>query len=264
KSITGFSLVELSIVLVILGLLVGGILSGQALIRAAELRSVVTEHQKYFTAVQTYRDKYFALPGDNTNATMLWGKDNAACAAHTGTAATAGTCNGDGDGRIEPAAAASSTGEIQQFWKQLALAGLIEGTFPGISDSGSAGHCNVGSACPRARIANAGWAVEWRGNYAGDSYAYTADYGNYLVMGTQNAVYLPNNSVLRPTEAWNIDKKVDDGKPGTGTMIALEGAAWGGAATSKCTTSTSQSDYAGEYNLSGSGVICALMFLRQF
>ncbi|MFZ4541879.1 MAG: type II secretion system protein [Rickettsiales bacterium] len=53
-----FSLVELSIVLVILGLLVGGILSGQALIRASELRSVSTEQQRYFTAIQTFRDKY--------------------------------------------------------------------------------------------------------------------------------------------------------------------------------------------------------------
>ena len=69
-----FSLVELSIVLVILGLLTGGILTGQNLIRAAELRSVVTEFQTYQTAVMTFRDKYFALPGDMTNATDFWGE----------------------------------------------------------------------------------------------------------------------------------------------------------------------------------------------
>ena len=64
----GFSLVELSIVLVILGLLIGGILTGQSLIRAAELRSVTTQYQGYVTAVNTFRDKYFALPGDMPNA----------------------------------------------------------------------------------------------------------------------------------------------------------------------------------------------------
>lgn len=56
----GFSLVELSIVLVILGLLTGGILAGQSLIRAAELRAVSTEYSRYATAVQSFRDKYFA------------------------------------------------------------------------------------------------------------------------------------------------------------------------------------------------------------
>lgn len=58
-----FSLVELSIVLVILGLLTGGILAGQSLIRAAELRAVSTEYSRYITATQSFRDKYFAVPG---------------------------------------------------------------------------------------------------------------------------------------------------------------------------------------------------------
>ena len=59
-----FSLVELSIVLVILGLLVGGVLSGQALIQAAQLRAVSEEYTKYTTAALTFRDKYLATPGD--------------------------------------------------------------------------------------------------------------------------------------------------------------------------------------------------------
>ena len=70
---SGFSLVELSIVLVILGLLTGGILAGQNLIRAAELRSVTTQFQNYHAAVMTFRDKYFALPGDMANAEDFWG-----------------------------------------------------------------------------------------------------------------------------------------------------------------------------------------------
>ena len=66
----GFSLVELSIVLVILGLLTGGILAGQSLIRAAELRSISTDYSRYIAAVQAFRDKYFALPGDSLARTM--------------------------------------------------------------------------------------------------------------------------------------------------------------------------------------------------
>ncbi|MFM9890490.1 MAG: type II secretion system protein, partial [Rickettsiales bacterium] len=89
----GFSLVELSIVLVILGLLTGGILSGQSLIRAAELRSVSTEYNRYVTAVQTFRDKYFALPGDMTNAQSFWGS-SANCPGTSAQGNTDGkTCN---------------------------------------------------------------------------------------------------------------------------------------------------------------------------
>ena len=69
----GFSLLELSIVLVILGLLAGGVLSGKSLIRAAELRTIGTERDRFRTAMYAFRDKYFMLPGDISNATSFWG-----------------------------------------------------------------------------------------------------------------------------------------------------------------------------------------------
>ena len=59
---SAFTLVELSIVLIIVGLLVGGVLTGQALIRAAELRAITTEKDKYITTLYAFRDKYQALP----------------------------------------------------------------------------------------------------------------------------------------------------------------------------------------------------------
>ena len=96
-----FSLVELSIVLVILGLLVGGILGGQSLIRAAELRSVAVDKDKFTTAINAFRVKYSAIPGDMTNATDYWGTfstDNITCAydLHPGTQ----TCNGNGNAKV--------------------------------------------------------------------------------------------------------------------------------------------------------------------
>lgn len=121
----GFSLVELSVVLVILGLLVGGILAGQSLIHAAELRSINANAQKFITATHAFRDKYMALPGDMPNATAFWGAINATpatCAAtnlYTGNA----TCDGDGNGLIENFEASKF------FWSQLTLAGLLEGKY---------------------------------------------------------------------------------------------------------------------------------------
>src|SRR3954471_15989161 len=64
----GFTLIELSIVLVIIGLVVGGVLVGQDLIKAAQIRSAVSKIEKYNTAVHTFRTKYNALPGDIPNA----------------------------------------------------------------------------------------------------------------------------------------------------------------------------------------------------
>src|SRR3569833_2534544 len=128
----GFTLVELSIVLVILGLLVGGVLTGQSLIRAAELRSVTTQEQRYVTAVQTFRDKYFALPGDMTNATAYWGTATACPGDYPSPAATSATCNGDGDVQI-------FSRETFRFCQQLANAGLGGGGGGGGPGAGAGG-----------------------------------------------------------------------------------------------------------------------------
>jgi prepilin-type N-terminal cleavage/methylation domain-containing protein len=73
RNTRGFTLVELSIVLVILGLLAGGVLAGQGLIRAAELRSITTDQQRFLIAIRAFRDQYRSLPGDMPNATLVWG-----------------------------------------------------------------------------------------------------------------------------------------------------------------------------------------------
>jgi len=125
-----FSLVELSIVLVILGLLTGGILGGQSLIRAAEMRSISTEHARWVAAAQTFRDKYFALPGDMSNATKFWGTADAASCSLTSTG-DARTCDGNGNGVLNYSFSGNTAHEHFRFWQQLANAGLIEGNYSG-------------------------------------------------------------------------------------------------------------------------------------
>lgn len=150
---TGFSLVELSIVLVILGLLTGGILAGQNLIRAAELRSVVTEFQSYQTAVRTFQGKYFSLPGDMPNATDFWGapgNNTANCPATAGTGSQ--TCNGDGDGVVDINNVANQYDEPLLFWQHLANSGLIEGSYTGIAGGAGTGHTIPGVNGPRSKI----------------------------------------------------------------------------------------------------------------
>lgn len=68
----GFSLLELSIVLVMIGLLAGGVTYGRDLIRESEMRSLMSDIKKYHTAIISFRDKYRALPGDFNKAGLIW------------------------------------------------------------------------------------------------------------------------------------------------------------------------------------------------
>jgi prepilin-type N-terminal cleavage/methylation domain-containing protein len=258
----GFSLVELSIVLVILGLLVGGVLSGQALIHAAELRSVTNDFQKYTAATNTFRDKYFALPGDMKNATSFWGSaggtgSNAACqaAAHTGTL----TCNGDGDGILKFTVAAQIY-EGSHYWQHLANAGLIEGTYNG------SGTLIPGTDVPRSKIGdNYFYPMAGGGYHAGDAYAYAADYGkNFYLFANYNTWFTtPGSAPFIPEDAWHIDTKLDDGKPGTGIILAVKG----DNAASFCTTGDNlapPADVNATYQLSKTAKDCTLEFIRVF
>ncbi|MFZ4541485.1 MAG: type II secretion system protein [Rickettsiales bacterium] len=234
-----FTLVELSIVLVILGLLVGGILSGQALIRAAELRAVSTEYSRYVTATHTFRDKYLALPGDMNNAVSFWG---------------AATVNGNGDGVVNTGAAGAS-GEIFQYWNQLAQARLIEGTYTGIAGVGGSGHAIIGTNVPASRLPSTGWTDYYMGNYAGNGEMWTYDYGNNTFFwGASSVGHVTYTSALKPEEAWNIDSKIDDGKPGLGKVMVM----WNGCTDAIASTGNASASYA----LGNATIVCRFVFPR--
>ncbi len=257
-----FSLVELSIVLVILGLLTGGILAGQSLIRAAELRAVTTEYQRYYTATQAFRDKYFALPGDWNNAQAVWGVQGTNCSGTVTTLTTTGTCNGDNSNTIDFSATNGGTAEAWQYWRQLALAGLIEGSYTGISGTNWYDY-TAGTNVPKSKMNGAAWAAANASNYAGDTTTYKFDYGNMLKF-----IYLSSAAstpVLKPEEAWNIDTKMDDGLPGAGKIIAWNPNGWYNASTNPttCTLSTANTGTPGTYNLSVTSAQCSLYFPKS-
>lgn len=258
----GFSLVELSIVLVILGLLTGGILAGQSLIRAAELRSFSTDTQRYITAIQTFRDKYFAIPGDMTNAVRFWGAQaggtadgpDAACGpALTAAAAGTATCNGNGNGNI--AAVNAENYETYRSWQHLANAGLIEGSYSGVT-AGAANSFSpsIGVNSPRSRISNSGFTLVYYAptTSSADPTYFVSPNGNMFWFGTAAASYT-SAPALKPEEAWNIDTKLDDGRPGYGNILSTKSA-------TTCNTNTDPS--LSEYQLSLSGINCSL-FIRS-
>lgn len=247
----GFSLVELSIVLVILGLLVGGVLSGQSLIRAAELRSTIADYTRYTTAVQSFRDKYFALPGDMTNATAFWGVragTGSDVTCHQTINTTTGTCNGNGDGRIDFIAGDSATlGERFAAWQHLARAGLIEGSYTGASASASAYVQSPGITDPKGKIANSFFTFgHIYGPVSGDTNVYDGSYNKNFISVVSNGA--PS---LKPEEAWNIDTKLDDGRPSTGAAFTWKSTSvW----LPGCTTTDVVATAA--YALTSSGKLC--------
>jgi prepilin-type N-terminal cleavage/methylation domain-containing protein len=111
---SGFTLVEIAIVLVIIGLLLGGILKGQELINSAKVKNLANDFRVIPTYIYAYQDKFKSLPGDDVNVV-----------AHLGTLTPAAT-PGNGNGVIDQDVFAT-TGESFQFWQQVRAANLASG-----------------------------------------------------------------------------------------------------------------------------------------
>ena len=114
----GFTLVEIAIVLVIVGLLIGGVLKGQEMITNAKLKRIESDNAGIAAAMFSYQDRYTQLPGDDPNADTRFDIFSGA----------SGTLIGNGDGLIDGDwADTDSTQETKVFWKHLRASGLIAG-----------------------------------------------------------------------------------------------------------------------------------------
>jgi prepilin-type N-terminal cleavage/methylation domain-containing protein len=254
-SCRGFSLVELSIVLVILGLITGGVLAGQSLIRAAEIRSVTSDLERYQTATRTFLDRYKAFPGDFAAATDVWGAVDPTPATCNATASDGkATCNGNDDGII--ACAGGVCNEVFHVWIQLANAGLIEGKFNGITGSGGTFHNVLAVNAPKSRISSAGfsfWGSSIEGVGGADANWFPTHIGNIIMFGMATNNGITAGSALTPAEAWNIDTKFDDAKPGLGKVLTWKK---GSATNPDCTTDTDPQ--VAEYDLARSDKQCSI------
>ena len=123
----GFTLVEIAIVLVIVGLLIGGVLKGQEMITNAKLKRVESDNAGLAAAMFSYQDRYLQLPGDDTQA------DTRFSIYTDGTNdPTTAEITGDGSGTVDgawqgDATVAAPNHESAIFWKHLRAAGLIPG-----------------------------------------------------------------------------------------------------------------------------------------
>ena len=114
---SGFTLVEIAIVLVIIGLLLGGVLKGQELITQAKISNITNDINGYASAVYSYQDRYKRLPGDDPGATR-WTVGGAAIVP--GAAAGSNLVTGNYE-------STTTSDESRLFWAELRLAGFITG-----------------------------------------------------------------------------------------------------------------------------------------
>jgi len=216
----GFTLVELAIVLVIIGLIVSSILVGQDMIRSAELRSTVSQYRNIQTGVAAFKNKYSYIPGDITGEN--YGFTGSAAFQDNTVVCTApianGTGAGDQNGIIESSCGgnATFTGEMVTFWNHLTTPGkeLIAGSFDGINSNVSAVNRGVGVTLPAMKFGGSGWG------------AYGADGDNFIVMGVSyDETDFADGTIQRDypltaVDAHNIDEKIDDGFPNDGFVRA--------------------------------------------
>jgi len=211
----GFTLIEMSIVLVIIGLIIGGILKGQEIVANSRAKAVVNQVNASRAAVNTYVDRYRALPGDHSTAQAR---------------VDARLADGDGDGVLDNAAiadgaafgtVAANTAENYQYFKGLIAANLLNGGEVGAVGTVTSTVFGVGSSLPSAPVSGAGMTVAY-GTHNGDTTAGTLKVGHFFRIHRNAGVPA---AAFSPRELSTIDNQVDDGLPGAGGVRGAANAA---------------------------------------
>jgi prepilin-type N-terminal cleavage/methylation domain-containing protein len=261
---SGFTLIEMSFVLVIIALIIGAIFVGKSVLHSAELQSVVTDYTRYQNAIKIFRDKYKYYPGDFPTATTVWGTYLDCTFDDVNYTPTTNTCNGNGNGKIINAPAddfisvLSNFAESHLVFKHLMNAGLIEGgTIMGMTyDTGSFGRAtnrrvggiySIYSAPPAAASAN-----------------YFASKNGVLITlgGAVTRATAATAPIFTPTDALSIDQKIDDALPGTGILITPIINVNGGQVARLCPTTDDA--LTATYDTSRSDRVCFQYYLTGF
>lgn len=206
----GFTLIELSIVLVIIGLIVGGVLAGKALIQQAEIRAAASQLQTMETAYRTFQAKYGCIPGDCANATDFFGVNYIVVATGCPPSGGAGNGNGNGDGLIDQSSgslfAGTWTCEPIQAAKSLQLSNLLPTSYT--TPCGVSYFKGINDGCAYF--------------FADDLYTQIPAIKTNAMTWAKFSAGSVSRATLSPVQARLIDEKIDDGKPSLGKFRGLD------------------------------------------
>lgn len=191
----GFSLVELAITLVVIGMIVAAITAGGHLMQAARINKIISELAGYKEAVEDFQLKFHSFPGDMPNATNFWDD----------------TVNGNGNEQI-----AGDLTERLRAWQHLSKAKIITGNYSG--EEAGTPDFQIGINVPGSVIKEAYYLLGYTQVYD----ATAGRVGNGLQLVTTEDSADPSGSVLTSADARIIDKKLDeDADPAAGNIYVL-------------------------------------------
>lgn len=210
KTQTGFTLIELAIVLVIIGLLLGGVLKGQELINSAKVKNMATDFKNIQVYIYGYQDKYKALPGD----------DSRVVSHVNGTLATTGT---PGNAVIQGQwNSTTATDESALFWQHVRLANLAAGP----TSTGDANYYPTNADGGRIGVQSVS--------------GFTKITGPTTPMS--GAFVICSDGILGRF-ATQLDTTLDDGETSTGSVRAIASANTGDAATTAVVNGAASDSY---------------------
>lgn len=208
----GFTLIELSVVIVIIGLIVAGVVAGASLVEQSKIRSLTSDYQKYMAAVSAFRLQYNYLPGDLPNGSQY---------------GFGGGDHGNGNRFLQDDAShagwhSKNNAELTQFWIHLGQSGakLLPNDFQGGTGATNAvsSLADLDELLPKDSFDGHWGVISNKPSNSGQ--------GSAFVLGTTNVGASTNWAVrhyLTPRAAFSLDNKLDDGNPFTGNVLAKGG-----------------------------------------
>jgi prepilin-type N-terminal cleavage/methylation domain-containing protein len=249
---SAFSLIELSIVLIIIGLLIAGVTGGASLIKSSQLRSVMGEARGYAVAVNAFYSQFNGIPGDFPTA-------------------IGNSLAGDNDSTIEYYGAASAAGsESANAWVALRTIGAIDSislAAPAIATTAPIFGSTATATAPASKIQSAGWVFDYR-TYIEGAINSAANQNVVILTSTINgtpaaATTTPilGTNISTPavpgSDALSIDSKIDDGIANAGKVRGINPGA-GVAASGTCYTYAASAN--STYLTSSTSKTCALSY----
>ena len=241
RNSSGFTLIELAVVLIIIGLLTGGVFTGQSMLQNARLASIGTGIERFRQATGSFQSQYQQLPGDFTGAVAIWSTDASCPNTSYNSVAKILTCNGTGDGTI-------AGYERFRYWQHLSNAQLIDGSYSGTADASANGVAGVN--VPELAIKNSEVLISYLGTTNGDTALFDDQYGHAFILAGSG-----NIPLLTVEEAKNMDKKYDDGMAATGTIKTYKYS----LGVHECIKSDNS-----DYNATNTSFLCQLIFNSGF